>query len=305
MQRITTESAAIDLFGPGKHGFRDGNPDLGVLSTQLNALWFNGVQEELMSVIDPNDDSPFHQLAGAIQSGRLIAATAGGTANALTATFTPAIDRLSHGQLLVVRASTVGGNTSSNTTLKVDNFPPKACLKLNQRPLSPRDIAGQGHWLLFIYDQVIDKFLLLNPLRAGIPPTVENIVWSDVIDVADSAYDGQYATVKSFTLTAPQYAEMATIHFICPVHSRSHGLSSDWRLMLNGQQIGYMHCNMTDGDDAISQVLFNKAVAIAGGTHTLELQAMVFSTAGNLETNHGQAPSQGGHGQSEISILYQ
>ncbi|QQR69122.1 MAG: hypothetical protein IPI58_00040 [Alphaproteobacteria bacterium] len=52
MQRITTSTKAIDLFGAGKHGFTDGNPSLGTPSTQLNAIWFNGIQEEIATVIE-------------------------------------------------------------------------------------------------------------------------------------------------------------------------------------------------------------------------------------------------------------
>lgn len=52
MDRISTASKAADLFGAGKHGFKDGNLSLGITPTDFNAQWFNGVQEELLNVIE-------------------------------------------------------------------------------------------------------------------------------------------------------------------------------------------------------------------------------------------------------------
>lgn len=52
MDRIDTASKAVDLFGAGKHGFKDGDLSLGVQPTDLDAEWFNAQQEEKMSVIE-------------------------------------------------------------------------------------------------------------------------------------------------------------------------------------------------------------------------------------------------------------
>jgi hypothetical protein len=52
MKRIDTATKAVDLFGAGKHGFKDGNIGLGIAPTDLNASWFNEVQEEILSVIE-------------------------------------------------------------------------------------------------------------------------------------------------------------------------------------------------------------------------------------------------------------
>ena len=70
MDRIQTTTKAADLFGPGKHGFRNGDPAVPIPATHLDAGWFNQVQEELAHVIestgtalDPDDRT---QLATAI-----------------------------------------------------------------------------------------------------------------------------------------------------------------------------------------------------------------------------------------------
>lgn len=52
MRRISTPTAEQDLFGLGKHGFRNGNPSTASLSTRLHAEWFNAIQEELAAVIE-------------------------------------------------------------------------------------------------------------------------------------------------------------------------------------------------------------------------------------------------------------
>lgn len=52
MRRITTATRAVDLFGVGKSGFKDGNLGLGVAPTDFNADWPNQIQEEIANVIE-------------------------------------------------------------------------------------------------------------------------------------------------------------------------------------------------------------------------------------------------------------
>lgn len=55
MRRIDTPTAAPDLFGPGKKGFRNGDPANAILATRLQAEWFNALQEEVASFIELAD----------------------------------------------------------------------------------------------------------------------------------------------------------------------------------------------------------------------------------------------------------
>lgn len=75
MRRIDTSTAAQDLFGPGKHGFRDGDPANAVLATQLNAAYFNSVQEELAQLVECSglELSP-------VDNGQIVRAIRGGDA---------------------------------------------------------------------------------------------------------------------------------------------------------------------------------------------------------------------------------
>ena len=52
MDRISTATKAVDLYGAGKHGFKDGDLANSILPTDLNAAWFNMVQEELLGIIE-------------------------------------------------------------------------------------------------------------------------------------------------------------------------------------------------------------------------------------------------------------
>ncbi|MBI3453381.1 MAG: hypothetical protein HY057_11265 [Rhodospirillales bacterium] len=52
MHRIDTTTKAPDLFGSGKHGFRDGNPSSGTPATGLDANFFNAIQEELARAVE-------------------------------------------------------------------------------------------------------------------------------------------------------------------------------------------------------------------------------------------------------------
>lgn len=52
MRRISTPTAAQDLFGPGKHGFRNGDPANAILATRLQAEWFNALQEEVATAVE-------------------------------------------------------------------------------------------------------------------------------------------------------------------------------------------------------------------------------------------------------------
>lgn len=171
MDRVNTDTKAENLFGAGKHGFKDGDLPLGIVSTDLNAEWFNNAQEELLGIIEgaglvPNA-AVRTQLAQALQRAGHAVAVAGGTANALTASFTPAITALPSGAglslSLKVFVRAAAANTLAATTFAADGTPAKTIVKGNNLPLVAGDIAGAGHWLQLQFDPTLDKWVLLNP----------------------------------------------------------------------------------------------------------------------------------------------
>jgi hypothetical protein len=83
MWRINTPTRVDNKFGPNRHGFTDGDPQTATSSTQLEADWFDPVQEEICNVIElagfsllpPDTVTPggtYHQMYDAI--GAMIAA---------------------------------------------------------------------------------------------------------------------------------------------------------------------------------------------------------------------------------------
>jgi len=81
MQRIDTATKFPDLFGAGKHGYRDGNVSLGIPATQFNAASVNAIQEEICSVIEGAglalNPAEFDQMYQAIEA--LIASSSSST----------------------------------------------------------------------------------------------------------------------------------------------------------------------------------------------------------------------------------
>jgi phage-related tail fiber protein len=77
MDFIQTSNKQVDKFGAGKHGFTAGNPGTGALATFMSNTWCDGIQQEIINVIEgaglvPSGAS-LNQMYQAIQS--MIAAT--------------------------------------------------------------------------------------------------------------------------------------------------------------------------------------------------------------------------------------
>lgn len=91
MRRIDTATKAVDLFGAGKHGFKNGDPALAILATKLNAEFFNSVQEELANLIELSgqtlnsaDNTQLYQAVQLLGATLLSKSVAGGSNVTLT-----------------------------------------------------------------------------------------------------------------------------------------------------------------------------------------------------------------------------
>lgn len=121
MFRIDTPNKAVDLFGAGKHGFRDGDKALGINPTELSAAQMNAYQEELAAIIEAAgivlNKANNAQLLEALK--RLIDAQSGnyaldtGAANAYVVALDPAIAAYADG--MTVRVKAVNANTGAST----------------------------------------------------------------------------------------------------------------------------------------------------------------------------------------------
>lgn len=121
MQRISTITKVLNLFGVGKHGFRDGDMATNTPPTDFNADWCNSVQEELATVIEGGglalNPASNSQLFEAVQ--RLIDAQSGnyaldtGAVNAYVVALNPAVAAYANG--MTVRFRAVNTNTAAST----------------------------------------------------------------------------------------------------------------------------------------------------------------------------------------------
>jgi len=90
-------------------------------------------------------------------------AHAAGTADALTAAFTPAPHSWPDGVPFFVRAASANATTTPTFTPNSGTLTAKTIVKGANGALVAGDIAGAGHWLALQYDATLDKVVLLNP----------------------------------------------------------------------------------------------------------------------------------------------
>lgn len=99
--------------------------------------------------------------AGQVQDGKLNWVDGGGTADAITATYSPAITTLVDGQLCCVRAT--AANATTTPTFSPNGLTARTIVKTGGDALAAGDIAGDGHELLLRYDLTNTRWELLNP----------------------------------------------------------------------------------------------------------------------------------------------
>jgi len=87
-------------------------------------------------------------------------AAAGGTVDAITATYSPAVT-LSNGTVVLLEAA--GANTSTTPTFAPNSLTAKTIVKGSNTALAAGDIPGANAWALLMYDSSLDKWVLLNP----------------------------------------------------------------------------------------------------------------------------------------------
>ena len=164
--------------------FVDEDVATGTIGSLIPSAWSNAITDEILSTIAaaglvPDEANQTQllqairtlstQQAGvAIQKNTAAICLAGGSADALTGNFTPAVTSLTNGLSVYVRAALA--NVSTTPTFEADGTSAKAIVKGAGAALSAGDIAGAGHWLELQYDQALDRWVLMNPAM-GIVPT--------------------------------------------------------------------------------------------------------------------------------------
>lgn len=169
-----------------------------------------------------------------IQSVAYSHAVAGGTADALTATFSPAITALpaAPGTLSVlVRAASA--NATTTPTFAADGTAAKTIVKGSNSALVAGDIAGAGHWLALEYDATLDKWVLQNPAHGVATVNTTQVQSLSAAVAANALTVGLAATTLDFrnatltdgapvagvavgalTITVPSGATLGTVNTV-------------------------------------------------------------------------------------------
>lgn len=92
-----------------------------------------------------------------------VAATVGGTTNAITATFTPPLSTLTNGARVYFRAS--AANTLVTPTFAPDGLTAKNIKNVGNKNLYLGDIAGSSHLACLQFDSSLDAWVLQNPVK--------------------------------------------------------------------------------------------------------------------------------------------
>lgn len=107
-----------------------------------------------------------------IQAAAYTSAVSAGTADAITAAFTPAIAALPAAPgTLAVRTRAGFANATATPTFSPNGLTPKTIVKGANLPLAIGDIPGAGAWIELVYDATLDKWVLQNPANGIIAQT--------------------------------------------------------------------------------------------------------------------------------------
>ncbi len=96
-----------------------------------------------------------------IQSNALLFASAAGTADALTATLSPAVSVLADGMKVYIKAASA--NATTTPTLALNGLTARTIVKGSGSALAAGDIIGAGHVLELVYKLSATQWILQNP----------------------------------------------------------------------------------------------------------------------------------------------
>lgn len=123
------------------------------------------INSGLSTHVAASDPHPVYATKSGVQRQTYTLSVAGGSANALTASYVPSIDTLANGLCVVVRAALANTSATPTFTPHSGTIPAKPIAKGLNQPLLAGDIAGDGHWIELIYDSTFDVWLLDNPAK--------------------------------------------------------------------------------------------------------------------------------------------
>src|ERR1043166_8185413 len=198
---------------------RAGSQDFRLVINGVDVLQVTGAgaaTPSVVNVLSPNS----LQVNGASVIQAWVAS--GGSADAITATFNPAIAALTDGLICGVRAA--AANATTTPTFSPNGLTARTVTKSGNTALVPGDIAGAGHELLLRYNLAGMRWELLNPAFPAQPPIVKPqgrltlvsgspVMGADAIGAASvyyAPYEGNLCPVYNGTIFVNQaFAEQS------------------------------------------------------------------------------------------------
>lgn len=147
-------------------------------------------------------DRAHYSSFGQLQDGKAAWVAAGGTADAITATYTIPIASLVDGQYCFVRAS--AANATTTPTFSPNALTARTIVKNGGQALAAGDIYGSGHELILRYNLANTRWELLNPaVTAATPVTDATISTSDI--TTNNASTSKHGWLKKLSGNATDY----------------------------------------------------------------------------------------------------
>lgn len=147
-----------------------------------------------------SDYATFGQLVAAAQNTGYSFAAGGGTADAITGSFTPVIAALTDGMIVFVRAT--AANTIAAPTFTAFGLGAKPIVKQGVVALAAGDIVGAGHILILQYDLALAKWQLHNPgttLAATVKTVAAGNLAATTVQGALAELDSEKQAALGFT----------------------------------------------------------------------------------------------------------
>lgn len=217
-------------------------------------------------------------MAAVVRSLGIPTAVAGGTADAITADFTPNV-ALTNGTTVIVRAG--AANATTTPTFTPDGLTAKTIVKGNNLALVAGDIAGAGHWLEMNFDTTLDKWVLQNPAYGVLTASTPAIKAQSPLGIGasttlDSSHVGRplyYSGASAGTLTlpaSPLAGDAITVYAVG---------TGNCTIQRNGAQTIY-----AQGQSAVTSIVLNTGASV---TVIYDGSAWV-QASGNNSLGYGQ-----------------
>lgn len=222
------------------------------------------------------------------------AAQAGGTADAITATFEPATTsgELQDGTLWIVEAG--GANTTTTPTFNPDSTGALTIKKNGGQALAAGDIRAAGHKLLLCYDSSGGHVELLNPTPTVAPSAASDTV-SGLVELATTTE----------TLTGTDTTRAVTPDALASLWEQGSDVASATTTSLG--EGGYFNITgtttITDIDLATDKAGRKVWVKFAGALTLTHSSTLILPTAANITTAAGDTACFVSEGSDTVRCL--